>query len=63
MLLYHDFEDAADRGFARIDWGLGDGGYKSAMGAHADAAVIDLLFVRNPLLARIAAPLWRRGSA
>jgi len=63
VLLYHDFEDAADRGFARIDWGLGDGGYKSAMGAHADAAVIDLLFVRNPLLARIAAPLWRRGSA
>ena len=60
VLLYHDFEDAADRGFARIDWGLGDGGYKSQMGAHEDATVVDLLFVRNPLAARIAAPLWRR---
>lgn len=63
VLLYHDFEDAADRGFARIDWGLGDGGYKGPMGAHAEAAVIDLLFVRNPLLACVAAPLWKRGSA
>ncbi|NCP17612.1 MAG: GNAT family N-acetyltransferase [Erythrobacter sp.] len=63
VLLYHDFGDAADRGFARIDWGLGDAGYKSPMGAHEDAGVIDLLFVRNPLLARIAAPLWKRGSA
>ena len=62
VLLYHDFEDAADRGLSRIDWGLGDGGYKGAMGAHEDAAVIDLLFVRNPLLARVAAPLWRKGG-
>ena len=59
VLLYHDFEDAAERGFARIDWGLGDGGYKSQMGAHEDARMVDLLFVRGPLLARLAAPLWR----
>lgn len=59
VLLYHDFEDAADRGLARIDWGLGDGGYKQAMGAHQDAAVIDLLFVRNPLLALLARAIWR----
>ena len=63
VLLYHDFEDAADRGIARIDWGLGDGGYKTQMGAHEDARVVDLLFVRNPLLARLAKPLWQRGSS
>jgi len=62
VLLYHDFEDAADRGFARIDWGLGDGGYKGPMGAHEDASVIDLLFVRNPVVARIAAYFWQRGG-
>lgn len=62
ILLYHDFEDAADRGLARIDWGLGDGGYKQAMGAHEDAAMIDLLFVRNPVLKMLATPLWRRGA-
>ena len=62
ILLYHDFEDAADRGFARIDWGLGDGGYKAKMGAHQDACVVDLLFVRNPVLARVASALWQRGG-
>ena len=62
VLLYHDFEDAADRKLLRIDWGLGDGGYKGAMGAHEDAPVIDLLFVRNPVVARIAAFLWKRGE-
>ncbi|XAP76804.1 GNAT family N-acetyltransferase [Citromicrobium bathyomarinum] len=62
VLLYHDFEDATDRGFARIDWGLGDGGYKGPMGAHEDASVIDLLFVRNPVIARIAAYFWQRGG-
>ncbi|MBB3033244.1 GNAT family N-acetyltransferase [Alteriqipengyuania lutimaris] len=61
VLLYHDFEDAAERGFARIDWGLGDGGYKSQMGAHQDAAMVDLLFVRNRVLASIAGKLWQRG--
>lgn len=60
VLLYHDFEDAADRGLARIDWGLGDGGYKQPMGAHEDSPVIDLLFVRNPVLAKLAAILWNR---
>lgn len=61
VLLYHDFEDAADRGFARIDWGLGDGGYKGPMGAHEDARVVDLLFVRNRVLATLAGALWQRG--
>ena len=63
VLLYHDFEAAADRGLARIDWGLGDGGYKQAMGAHADAPVVDLLFVRNAVLAQACKLLWGSGSA
>lgn len=62
VLLYHDFEDAADRGFARIDWGLGDGGYKQPMGAHEDSPVVDLLFVRNSVLAKLGALLWCRSA-
>lgn len=63
VLLYHDFEDAARRGLARIDWGIGDAGYKGPMGAHADSPVSDLLFVRGSLFAGVLAPVWRRGGA
>ncbi|MEW4448443.1 GNAT family N-acetyltransferase [Qipengyuania sp. JC766] len=61
VLLYYDFEDAADRGIARIDWGLGDGGYKSQMGATQGSSVSDLLFVRSRLLAPILKRIWQRG--
>ncbi|MFL0357123.1 GNAT family N-acetyltransferase [Erythrobacter sp. GH1-10] len=60
VLLYDDFTHAASRGIARIDWGIGDGGYKRQMGAHQDSPVADLLFVRGKLLAALLKPLWSR---
>jgi len=59
-LLYDDFTGAAERGLARIDWGLGDGGYKRQMGAEEASSVSDLLFVRGAALAAILKPLWMR---
>jgi CelD/BcsL family acetyltransferase involved in cellulose biosynthesis len=49
----------ADEGVACIDWGAGDPGYKSEMGAVAGPAIVDHLFVRNRLLARLVRPFWR----
>ncbi len=61
VLLYADFEAAHTRGIERIDWGLGDAGYKSEMGAHEGPEMIDLLFVANPLVAMLAKPVWERA--
>jgi hypothetical protein len=51
VLLYRDFARAADNGVRTICWGAGDPGYKSAMGAEPGPAILDILFVRNRLLA------------
>ena len=58
ILLYDDFTSAASRGITWLDWGLGDAGYKAQMGAEPSGSFSDLLFVRNPLFARILRPLW-----
>lgn len=63
LLLYRDFELAADRGVARVNWGSGDLGYKSEMGATEGAEILDLLFVRPAPLALALAPLWARRAA
>ena len=60
ILLYDDFTRAAQRGVQWLDWGLGDAGYKQQMGAEPAGAFVDLLFVRNPFLARALQPLWER---
>lgn len=59
ILLYRDFQQAAADGMARIDWGAGDAGYKSEMGATPGPEIIDLLFVRGRLPALVAARIWR----
>ena len=46
----------------RISWGVGDAGYKSEMGAQPGEHLIDLLFVRNALLARLLSPWWERAA-
>ena len=61
VLLYADFEAAYERGIERIDWGLGDAGYKEGMGARPDAEMIDVLLVRPAILAALLNPLWMRG--
>lgn len=60
VLIYDDFLKAAERGIAWMDLGLGDAGYKSDMGAEEVGAFVDLMFVRNPLIARALRPLWER---
>ncbi len=60
VLLYDDFTGAAERGLARVDWGLGDGGYKRQMGAEEASSVSDLLFVRGPILSALLRPIWQR---
>ncbi|WP_298465098.1 GNAT family N-acetyltransferase [uncultured Erythrobacter sp.] len=60
ILLYDDFTSAAARGLARIDWGLGDGGYKRQMGAEECSTVSDLLFVRGAIPAALLRRVWQR---
>ena len=60
VLLYEDFARAAERGIARVSWGLGDAGYKSEMGAKPGAQMVDLLFVRSGILAAVLRPWWER---
>ena len=60
LLLYRDFERAADRGVTRVDWGSGDAGYKSEMGATEGPEIVDLLFVRGALLAAALRRWWCR---
>ncbi len=62
VLLYDDFARAAERGIARISWGLGDAGYKCEMGAQPGPAMVDLLFVRSEMLAKILRPWWEREA-
>lgn len=62
LLLYRAFLDSAAAGIEKIDWGAGDAGYKSQTGAREGADLVDLLFVRGPLLGAVAGPLWRRGA-
>lgn len=60
ILIYDDFIKAAERGIAWMDLGLGDAGYKTDMGAQQVGTFVDLMFVRNPLLARVLRPFWER---
>ena len=62
LLLYKDFERAADRGVARVNWGSGDAGYKSEMGASAGADIVDLLLARGPALALPLRRFWTRAT-
>lgn len=62
VLLYADFEAAHARGIERIDWGLGDAGYKSDMGAAPGPAMHDLLFVRAPVLPALLRRWWERPA-
>lgn len=62
LLLYNDFERAADDGIRLISWGAGDAGYKSEMGAELGPEIGDLFFVRGRLLAALLRPLLMRGA-
>ena len=60
ILLYRDFQAAAEAGIERIGWGAGDPGYKREMGAVPGPEILDLLIVRGPVRAALARLLWER---
>lgn len=55
---YRALEDAMAAGRKRLDLGVGDSGYKEAMGAVPAYDMADLLFVRSRGAARVLAPAW-----
>jgi hypothetical protein len=58
LVNYRVMADAIADGQTLLDLGSGDSGYKREMGAVAAYQLSDLLFVRNPLLARVFARVW-----
>ena len=61
-LYYRSLIEAAERGIRFVDWGAGDSGYKSTLGASPRAGIIDCLMVRGRPLAGLIAPLWTRSA-
>jgi hypothetical protein len=62
LLAYRNLARALERGVTMVDWGSGDDGYKSSMGAKPGPEILDLLFVRSRVLAALLRPLWERGG-
>lgn len=65
-LYYRNLVTAIEqRGIRLVDWGAGDSGYKSTIGATAGAEIVDCLLVRGRLpgaVARWPAALWERSG-
>jgi CelD/BcsL family acetyltransferase involved in cellulose biosynthesis len=60
---YRAILDAIDDGQSVMDMGAGDSGYKREMGAVPAYDLVDLLFVKNPLAARVLRGWWERRAA
>lgn len=58
MVNYRVMADAIADGRTWLDLGSGDSGYKREMGAKEAYELRDLLFVRNPLLAKVLSRAW-----
>lgn len=54
--------DAIAAGQSVVDLGSGDSGYKRDMGAVAGYELVDLLFVRHPLVAKLIARWWESAG-
>lgn len=65
LLYYRNLVRAMADGIRLVDWGAGDSGYKSVIGADQGAAIRDWLLIRPglpALLARALGGLWRRSG-
>ncbi|OYY89232.1 MAG: GNAT family N-acetyltransferase [Sphingomonas sp. 28-66-16] len=65
LLYYRNLAAALAGGITKVDWGAGDSGYKSVIGATKGPAIRDWLIVRPgalALLARAMRGLWRRSG-
>lgn len=63
LVNYRKLEDTIARGFSSLNMGVGDTGYKREMGAVAGDRLIDVLFVRDRLLASALRWWWCRQGA
>lgn len=65
LLQWRNLVDAAARGVGRVDWGMGDSGYKQVLGATQGPAMRDWLLLRPGLPAfagRMLRRLWERRT-
>lgn len=65
LLYWRNLVAAMGRGARQVDWGAGDSGYKTVIGARADAPIRDWLLLRPGLPAtagRLLHRLWRRSG-
>lgn len=53
---------SAERGVTRFDWGAGDSGYKRDAGFAAGSEIVDVLFVRHAVLARLMRRRWDKAQ-
>lgn len=58
LVTVHALNHAVTLGVETVDWGCGDTGYKTEWGAEPGPAIVDLLFVRGPMLAAALRPAW-----
>jgi CelD/BcsL family acetyltransferase involved in cellulose biosynthesis len=63
LAIYRALEDAMAGGRRLFDLGVGDSGYKQAMGAARAYEMADLLFVRSRAAARVLAQVWGKALA
>lgn len=65
VLYYRNLVASMDRGVRRVDWGAGDSGYKTTIGAEPGPEILDLLLVRGrrfgSLATRVVGRWWSRS--
>lgn len=59
IVTLHQLTGAIAAGVTTIDLGVGDSGYKQEMGARAGPRMVDYLFVRHGVAAKLLAQRWR----
>jgi CelD/BcsL family acetyltransferase involved in cellulose biosynthesis len=65
LLYYRNLVRALQDGMTKADWGAGDSGYKSAIGAEPGPAIRDWLLLRPgapSMLGRVLKGMWRRSG-
>jgi len=65
LLYYRNLVRALQKGVTQVDWGAGDSGYKSAIGAEPGRAIRDWLLLRPgtpSMLGRVLKGMWRRSG-
>jgi CelD/BcsL family acetyltransferase involved in cellulose biosynthesis len=65
LLYYRNLVRALESRMTKVDWGAGDSGYKSAIGAEPGPAIRDWLLLRPgapSMLGRVLKGMWRRSG-